>query len=129
MREFVHYSGILRLAFDLKTCADDFIALLIEAAPSINYLGKRGSFVQYIHGARRTDLGAGFTEPADEARAPQAGQRMFLDDFGTKASFSALNTFLQTELRRGMDRRFVDTIVPLIVYSSGPAFVHYAAKE
>jgi hypothetical protein len=129
MREFVHYSGVLRLAFDLKTCADDFIALLLETAPSINYLGKRGSFVQYIHGARRPDLGAGFTEPVEDRREVQAGQRVIMDDFGTKASFSALNSFSQTELRRSKDRRFVETVVPLTVYSSGPAFVHYTGAK
>jgi hypothetical protein len=41
MREFVHFQGNLRLAFDQETCHSDLIALLLQIAPAVNYLGKR----------------------------------------------------------------------------------------
>jgi hypothetical protein len=49
-----------------------------------------------------------------------------LDDFGARASFDALNSFSASELLRNVDRRFVETIVPLEVYNSGPGFTHYS---
>jgi hypothetical protein len=35
MREFVHYQGTIRLAFDLGTCAEELVNVLICAAPAI----------------------------------------------------------------------------------------------
>lgn len=129
-REFVHYQGVLALAFDLKTCSLDYVPLLLEAAPAINYLGKRGSFVQYLNGARQPRLDSTFTLPLDGAngRSGRSGQRAVLDDFGPGASFERLNSFTSTEARRGVDRKFVETFIPLHVYNSGPGFVHYSAR-
>jgi hypothetical protein len=129
MREFVHYQGTMRLAFDLESCPTEFIALLLRVAPAINYLGKRGSFVQYLSGATYANLDSAFTQPIDDRNAslPAWGQRATLDDFGAKASFAALNSFAPTEVRRDIDRKFVETVIPLNVYNSGPGFVHYSA--
>ena len=126
-REFVHYQGVIALAFDLKTCPLDYVTLLLQAAPAINYLGKRGSFLQYLSGARQPRLNSTFTLPVHGAgeRSAGSGQRAVLDDFGPGASFGNLNSFAPTEMRRGVDRKFVETIVPLQVYNSGPGFVHY----
>jgi hypothetical protein len=127
MREFVCYQGALRLAFDVKTCAGDFVAPLLQIAPAINYLGKRGSFIQYLSVVRQNHLGPVFTQPADDVGLSARGQRATLDDFGEQASFHALNSFTSAALRRGIDRRFVETLVPLTVHNSGPGFVHYCA--
>jgi hypothetical protein len=115
----------------LKTCPPEFVALLLYAAPTINYLGKRGSFVQYLGGSRQKALDSAFTEPVEEAGAslPPWGHRAALDDFGPKASFEALNSFRPTEVQRGIDRTFVETIIPLNVYNAGPGFVHYSENE
>lgn len=128
MREFVHYQGTIRLAFDLETCSPELGALLLQTAPAINYLGKRGSFIQYLSGATQGALDASFTRPIDgDDSAP--GQRATLDDFGLKVSFAALNSYTATPVRADTDRRFVETAIPLRVYNSGPGFVHYAASE
>lgn len=128
MREFVHYQGTIRLAFDLKSCPPGLIALLPQAAPAINYLGKRGSFVQYKTGKRQTDLDSAFTQPLETlgTGSREWGHLAALDDFGTKAAF-ALNSFAPTLVRRGVDRRFVETFVPLAVHNAGPGFVHNSA--
>lgn len=126
-REFVHYQGVIALAFDLKTCSPDYVPLLLQAAPAINYLGKRGSLMQYLNGVRQRRLDSTFTLPVDDAteQSAQMSQRSVLDDFGPGASFENLNSFAPTEIRRGLDRKFVETIIPLQVYNSGPGFVHY----
>jgi hypothetical protein len=130
MREFVYYHGALRFAFDLTTCSEKLVPLLLQAAPSINYIGKRGSFLQYLTRSYQADLDATFTRPSDDpdGRLPPSGHRAVLDDFGTKPSFAAFDSFSPTEMRRGNDRKFVDTIIPLDVYNSGPGFVHYSAS-
>ena len=131
MREVVHYQGAVRLAFDVETCSPDLIALVIEVAPAINYLGKRGSFVQYLDCVRQTDLDSTFTQPVDDHNGglPAWGHRAMLDDFGTRASFEALNSFSDSEVQSGIHRKFVETIVPLDVCNVGPGFVHYSASR
>src|SRR5580704_1074909 len=127
MREFVHYSGVISLAFDLDTCPPDLIGLLLYVAPAINYLGKRGSFLQYLGGTRQAALNSTFTLPVDEIGTTLGtpGHRAMLDDFGPRASFDALNSYTQTGVQRGVHRRFVQTLVPLEVHNSGSGFVHY----
>ena len=128
MREFVHYHGAIRLAFSVQNAPVPYLDLLIQAAPAINYLGKRGSFIQYLSSSRQADLDATFTQPVDQLDL-RVGQRVTLDDFGPAASFDSLNSFSPTEIRRGMDRIFVETIVPFDVFNAGPGFVHYRAPE
>jgi hypothetical protein len=129
MREFVHFQGELRLAFEHDTCHPELIALLQRAAPAINYLGKRGSFFQYLGHFDEKELDATFTFPIREdggGDAPSA-QRATLDDFGKGASFDALNSYSPAEIKWEVHRKFVETAVPYIVHNSGPGFTHYCA--
>jgi hypothetical protein len=127
-REFVHYCGLLAVAFEFDHRGAELSALLMRAAPAINYFGKRGSFFQYRDTERLTELDSTFTEPADPmAPAPVWGHRATLDDLGPKASFAALNSFSPTPIERGVHRKFVETMVPLGLHNVGPGFVHYCA--
>jgi hypothetical protein len=131
MREFVHHTGVLRLAFELRSLAPDLAALLIGAAPAINYLGKRGSFLQYLGCSRERAADNRFTQPVKDMnpRAAASGQSVQLDDFGPRATFAALNSFSPAKIERGVHRTFVDTLVPLVLYNSGPGFMHYRAAK
>src|SRR5262245_19508825 len=88
MREFVHFQGDMRLAFDSETCAPELIELLLRAGPAINYLGKRGSFVQYMDVDWQPDLDSTFTSPVSHGSKGihVAGLITTLDDFGPRAS-------------------------------------------
>jgi len=127
MRELVHYQGDLRLAFDRNTCHPELTALLSQIAPAVNYLGKRGSFFQYLGHLEQHDLDSTFTQVVDKDHgAPTGwGHRATLDDFGAGATFDALNSFSPAEIKWGIDRRFVETFVPFIVHNSGPGFTQY----
>jgi hypothetical protein len=128
LREFVHYQGNLRFAFDLTAGTPELARLLRRAAPAINYVGKRGGFIQYLECIEQTELDAQFTRPAGRDADPADwGHRASLDDFGTRASFDALNSFSATEIRRGVHRKFVETAIPLGIRNAGPGFVHYAS--
>jgi hypothetical protein len=129
MRELVHLHGTLSLALGLGS--PELAALVTRIAPTINYLGKRGSFVQFLGTALADSLDSTFTRPVTEADAlvPGSGQRAMLDDFGPGATFSALNSFSATKIQRGVHRVFVDTVIPLHLYNSGPGFYHYRARK
>jgi hypothetical protein len=131
MRESVHYQGKFSLAFDLATCSSELIDLLVMAAAGINYLGKRGSFVQYCGSMRCETLDESFTQPFADANGllPETYHLAALDDFGSGASFDALNSFSRAGVKRGIDRCFVETVVPLGVRNFGFGFVQYAGKR
>ena len=127
MREFVHYQGDVRLAFDSHTCHPELTVLLRQVAPAINHLGKRGSFFQYLGYSEEQRLGSTFTQIADTepVDASVGGHRATLDDFGAGATFDALNSFSPAQIKWEIHRRFVETFVPFSVYNSGPGFTHY----
>jgi len=125
-REIVHYQGDLRFAFDCATCSGHLLQTLIRVAPAINYIGKRGSFIQYLEKVERSTLDATFTAPAEEVADSAWGHRASLDDFGPKASFDALNSYTPTQIKRGVHRIFVETHVPLGIRNMGAGFAHYA---
>ena len=128
MREFVHYSGRLSLAFKIDGGETDFTEALMRIGPAINYFGKRGSFFQYRETEWLADLDITFSEPDGSAAGPPGwGHIATLDDFGPKASFSALNSFSPIAIQAGVHRKFVETMIPLGVHNSGPGFVHYCA--
>ncbi|HEY7339159.1 MAG TPA: hypothetical protein VH639_30000 [Bryobacteraceae bacterium] len=125
-REIVHYQGDLRFAFDCSTCSDSLLRKLIQVAPAINYIGRRGSFIQYLEQVEQSALDATFTAPAKENAGPAWGHRASLDDFGPNASFDALNSYTPTQIERGVHRIFVETHVPLGIRNMGAGFTHYA---
>lgn len=127
MREFVYYQGDLSLAFDRETCHSELAMVLRQIAPAINYLGKRGSFFQYLDCSEQEELDSTFTRVVDEDLGGSAvgGHRATLDDFGSGATFDALNSFSPTKIKPRIHRRFVETVVPFNVHNSGPGFTHY----
>jgi hypothetical protein len=130
MREFVHFQGDLRLAFDLQTCNAELPTLLRRIAPAINYLGKRGSFFQYMGRMEQHELDSTFTTPVEKDGSVVAGgHRATLDDFGPAASFDALNSFSPAEIKWELHRRFVETAIPLKVHNTGPGFTHYCGPD
>lgn len=125
-REFVAYNGEVHLAFDLHTLTRDLAELLTRAAPAVQYIGKRGSFMQFVGWLRKADLDQNYTVAmADLETLPRRTHICKLDDFGPEASFDALNSFSSTKIRRGTQRKFVETVVPLGLVNVGPGFTHY----
>lgn len=116
----------LNVGDDVKL-ADD----LLELAPYINYVGKRGSFVQFIraHGPEQ-NLGTGFSIPVEEATtAPlQYGSHIApLDDFGPEMTFDAANSYnKESKIRLGKHRKIVSTFVPCKITNSGYGFRRYS---
>lgn len=127
-REMVHLHGTWFWAFDLA-CGDDLLAeRLVRLAPYINYIGKRGSFIQYEGLHRCTGLGPQFTQPlktgASWAVPPRAHVRL-LDDFGPEADLETLSSFTEVRPKRDRHRKFISTIIPVGMVNTGPGFSEY----
>ncbi len=127
-REFVYLRGSLRWAFDLAEAPDWLAASLIEIAPGINYIGKRGSFIQFMGYGRDFELGPAFTQPLNggEVKPTSGMQIAVLDDFGPEANFDALNSFSSVSIRRDRHRVFRETLVPLGLINVGPGFSEFS---
>jgi len=128
-REFVHLTGPLRWAFDLALGPELLATALTDIAPTINYVGKRGSFIQFLGAERQARLdNRVFTQPLNgpELQPTEAMHVATLDDFGPEATLDALNSFSETQIRRGKHRVFRETLVPLGLLNVGPGFSEYS---
>jgi len=108
------------------TLAED----LVKLAPHINYIGKRGSFIQYIGVRRLNELDSGFTQEGEGSFIlPKRAHIVPLDDFGPEANLQVLSSYTPDKPDRDKHRKFIDTIVPLGVVNSGPGFTEYRTKD
>jgi hypothetical protein len=125
-REIVHHQGLWRWAFDLAAGDDTLADLLVRIAPHVNYIGKRGSFIQFVGFSRASDLGATFTQPTDgQWILPRRAHVAPLDDFGPEADLETLSSFTSKKPSRDKHRRFVDTVIPVGLVNTGPGFSEY----
>src|SRR5581483_176636 len=123
-RELVFLGGRWRCAFDLACTSETLAFQLVRLAPYIAYLGKRGSFVQFIGPLyRRPHLGPEFTQPINSAELRIPTRRSHvrqLDDFGPEASLEVLSSFTSIKPKLAKHRRFVATVVPAGIVNTGP---------
>lgn len=128
-REVVHHRGMWRWAFDLAAGDDTLAEHLVLIAPHVSYIGKRGSFIQFLAFSRRSDLDSEFTQPAQgQWMLPPRAHIAPLDDFGRAADLETLSSFTSKKPRRDKHRRFVDTVVPLGLVNTGPGFSEYRMR-
>lgn len=128
-RELVYLSGSWRWAFDLAR-GENFVAeQLARLAPHVGYIGKRGSFVQFIGPLyRKPVLGPEFTQPINGAEPwtpPIRSHVRQLDDFGPEADLNILSSFTSLKPKREKHRRFVATVIPVGIVNTGPGFSEY----
>lgn len=127
-RELVYLDGIWLWAFDLAGCNDLVASHLVRLAPHVSYVGKRGSFVQFVKSFRLADLGTGFTLPLrgdPPRRLPASAHVRQLDDFGPEADLQTLSSFTNLKPKRDKHRKFVETIIPVGLVNTGPGFSEY----
>lgn len=127
-REVVQHHGSWRWAFDLTAGDDTLAERLVRIAPHVAYIGKRGSFIQFVGLSRRVDLGPEFTQPVQNQAswtAPDRAHIVPLDDFGPEADLETLSSFTANSPKRDRHRKFVETIIPLGMVNTGPGFSEY----
>lgn len=131
-REVVHHRGTWHWAFDLAAGDDLLAERLTGVLPRIRYVGKRGSFVQFLDLSRAERLGTEYTaaiDPLQGFNVPDAWQLQPLDDFGPQAAFERLSSFSPARAERGRHRVFATTVIPLGLTDSGPGFSEYRDRR
>ncbi len=129
-REVVHHDGLWHWAFDVSQGDEGVAQRLERVAPHLSYIGKRGSFIQFVGISRWQELGPEFTQPVQSQDAwtrPPRAHIVPLDDFGPEADLATLSSFTRVRPKRDRHRRFVQTIVPLGLVNTGPGFSEYRA--
>lgn len=130
-REYVHLNGTLGIA--LQADKDDQIAKLQRWLVNINYLGKRGSFMQ-ITGAPQVVDGL----PEEDGYIPVDGNLddlplnsvlTQLDDVGENVDFQTVNIYSGKSIRLGKHRILHHTALPYHVVSSSRSYTHYRRNE
>jgi hypothetical protein len=130
-REVVCHQGKWRWAFDVGAGDEALVERLVCIAPHVAYIGKRGSFIQFVGICRQLNLGSDFTQPVQNEGAwvlPARAHIVPLDDFGPDADLETLSSFTAKSPKRDKHRRFVQTVVPLGLVNTGPGFSEYRAK-
>lgn len=111
-REYVQFGGPVALAFQGMT-AEGLTPLLVQ----INYLGKRGGFVQLLHlPEEREELPGGFTvlTKGIEGAFP-LGILQMVDDCGASLTFDKANVYAgsrKSQIKVGRDRIFHHVVLP-----------------
>ncbi|MDQ7795016.1 MAG: hypothetical protein RDU89_11500 [bacterium] len=125
-REVVFFSGQQSWAFDASGSATLHMRL-VDLAPLVTYIGKRGSFLQFVGWEWREQLDGSFTQPLANGpwQIPARCHVRALDDFGPEATLERLSSYSPQKVERGRHRIFVDTLIPLGVVNAGPGFSHY----
>jgi hypothetical protein len=127
-REVVHHRGRWLWGFDLVHTDDTLAERLVRLSPHVDYIGKRGSFIQFRGLSRVTELNEWFTQPVQNDRPwspPPRAHIVSLDDFGPEADLATLSSFTDRLPKRDRHRKFVETIVPMGLVNTGPGFSEY----
>lgn len=120
-REYVQFAGPLSLAF--KGMTKDLDPLL----PQVNYLGKRGGFIQLLEQPRRIEtLPQDFTVlTAGIEGAFPFGTLQMVDDWGEKMTFERLNVYSDKRITAGTHRVFHHVVLPHQPVRSSKSYTLY----
>lgn len=136
-REYCYYKGILSIALHAAGLSRERMEILKSLAAHINYLGKRGSFVQFLGSETKGVLMNNFSHPGDDPNIHRNayGFSNFLDDFGEaaikdKKLFDRISTYGRGPVPTlGKHRVLVPTLLPYRLERSGKGFSHYRRIE
>jgi hypothetical protein len=124
-REYVQFAGPLSLAF--RGIDDGLVRLL----PQVNYLGKRGGFMQLLERPRPVDsLASDFTVLTEgvEGTFP-VGTLQMVDDWGDKMTFDRLNIYSDKRITAGTHRIFHHVVLPHQPVRSSKSYTLYERIE
>jgi hypothetical protein len=125
-REYVFFSGAIRLAFEVHGGTMD--ETLASWLWHVNYLGKRGGLIQLTAPPARSEaLPEGFLLLDRSAQEIMAldGIMQALDDVGPEVSFAQVNIFTDAPLRLGKDRLIQHIVAPYRLSRSSRGYSLY----
>ncbi|MBM4466862.1 MAG: hypothetical protein FJ014_15140 [Chloroflexi bacterium] len=121
-REYVQFGGALALALQGMP-SGDLMPLLMQ----VNYLGKRGGFIQLLPPlVTAASLPDGFTITTEGVNgAFPLGMLQMVDDCGPELTFDRANVFSDQAIRVGRDRIFHHIVLPYRLVRSSKSFSYY----
>ncbi|MFP3869856.1 MAG: hypothetical protein ACLFVT_03105 [Syntrophobacteria bacterium] len=121
-REYVQFGGPLALGFQGMSL-ESLMPLLLQ----INYLGKRGGFIQLLPPlTTASNLPDGFsTLTAGISEAFPMGTLQMVDDCGPSLTFERANVYSDEKIRIGQDRIFHHVVMPCRPVRSSRGFTLY----
>jgi hypothetical protein len=124
-REFVQFGGLLHMAF--TSPQGEAPGWLGETLASINYLGKRGSFVQIASWPMVAgDLEESFTEVTqDSADFAFEGTLQMLDDCGSMMTFEHADIYSSKRMTYGKERVPRHVVLPYRLRQSSRGYSLY----
>src|ERR1051326_5049767 len=129
-REFVSYNGALGLALS-SSQSEPLSTEIVQLFAQVNYLGKRGSFVQLVEPPQLVDqLDEGWTLLTTEQRLFIVdGTVQMLDDYGHSVSFERADITSGMRITPGKDRVQRPIVLPCKLVRSSRAFTLYQRVE
>jgi len=127
-REYVQFGGPFRLAISAELVEEDGLITLARLLSLVNYLGKRGGFIQLVAPPvfvaaiddRFVELTAGQT-----ASFALNGTMQALDDCGPRLTFERANIYSPERITMGQDRILRHIPLPLSLERSSRGYSLY----
>jgi hypothetical protein len=124
-RELVQFGGPLKIAF--TSPQGEAPGWLSETLPAVNYLGKRGSFVQI---AAQPEVHEGLAAPfveitRDSTEFPFDGTLQHLDDCGETMTFEHADIFNPKRITLGKERIIRHVVLPYRLAQSSRGYNRY----
>ncbi len=128
-REYVHLDGKMGLALGWQS--EEARPWLAELVRQINYLGKRGGFVQLLGLPETTrDLPAGYIDLTEETTQFFIGGTLqLLDDCAPDMSFEKANIYSGKSIRLGKERVLRSIVLPYRAIKSSRSFTLYERSD
>lgn len=129
-REYVHYGGVIGLALQTLT-GEPLSSSVAELLQHVNYLGKRGGFMQLLaqpeamEDARLAETPGWLTLTADQSTFTMGGTLQLLDDCGPKLTFDQVDIYSSKRISLGKDRLLRHIVLPHRMIRSGRSFSLY----
>jgi hypothetical protein len=125
-REYVQFGGALTLAF--RGMQED---VLLQLLMQVNYLGKRGGFLQFQGRPETTiELSEAFTLLTDSfGESFPLGTLQVVDDWGENLTFERINIYSDERITPGVHRIFHHVVLPHEPIRSSRNFTLYERAE
>lgn len=127
-REYVQFGGPVALAISPKEEDEDLCRVLERLLVQINYLGKRGGFLQPLGPPRQSDsLPHDFTllNPPEGQPFLRNGLAQVLDDCGPAMTFEHADIYSGKRIRPGKERILHPVVLPYRLTRSSRGFTLY----
>lgn len=124
-REYVQFAGPITLACTLDH--EEPPGWVEEVLVAVNYLGKRGGFLQIIDWPKREgEVGPDFIEVTrDSSDFPIDGTLQQLDDWGETITFEHADIYSEKPIVLGKERLLRQVVLPYRLEQSGRTYSRY----